>query len=85
MLRNYAEAVVALRETVLRAPRFMQGHLWLAATYAQMGLLDEARGQAAQALAILPSYALPTSTPFKRRADAEHILDGLRKAGLPER
>jgi adenylate cyclase len=84
MLENYADAVISLRETVLRAPRFMQGHLWLAATYAQMGRVDEAQAEAAQVLDMLPSYTLPASTPFKRRADAEHLLDGLRKAGLPE-
>jgi adenylate cyclase len=85
MLRKYAEAIVPLREAVLRAPRFMQGHLWLAAAYAQVGLLDEARAEAAQAIEILPSYTIPAAPPFKRRADAEHLLDGLRKAGLPER
>jgi adenylate cyclase len=84
MLRNCAEAVAPLRETVLRAPRFMQGHLWLAATYAQLGLLEEARAEVAQALEILPSYTIPTAPPFKQRADAEHLLAGLRKAGLPE-
>lgn len=85
MLRRCAEAIVPLRETVLRAPGFMQGHLWLAAAYAQMGRFDEAQAEAAQAIGILPSYTIPTVLPFKERADAEHLLDGLRKARLPEK
>ena len=85
MLRNYAEAIVPLRETVLRAPRFIQGHLWLAATYAQLGLVHEAQAEAAHALEILPGYTIPTEPPFKRHADAEHLIDGLRKAGLPRK
>jgi tetratricopeptide (TPR) repeat protein len=85
MLGKYAEAITPLREVVLRAPKFMQGHVWLAATYAQMELFDEAQAEVAQALEILPSYTIPTSLPFKQRADADHLLDGLSKAGLPEK
>jgi adenylate cyclase len=84
LLGNYSEAISPFRETVLRAPKFMQGRVWLAATHAQLGQLEEARGEAAEALAILPTYTIPTTSLFKHPSDAKHFCEGLRKAGLPE-
>jgi adenylate cyclase len=57
----------------------------LAACYAQLGRLDEARSQAAEVLRIDPMFRIsggPLS--YKDRTDAEHVLDGMRKAGLPD-
>jgi adenylate cyclase len=66
-----------------------QGHIWLAANLAQMGRLDEARVEAAELLRIDPRYTIDGTQRrlalFKRPEDTEHLLDGLRKAGLPER
>jgi adenylate cyclase len=89
MLQRYAEALPPLRECVARTPDFRAGHMWLAATCAQLGLMDEARTQVAEVLRLQPDFTIAgTLTPFnafKSAADAEHYLDGLRKAGLPER
>lgn len=88
MLGAYAQAVPPLQECVSRAPDLRTGHLWLAATYAQLGKLDKARGEAAQILRIEPTWSnVATGTRiyvFRRPEDAEHLLDGLRKAGLPD-
>jgi adenylate cyclase len=90
MLRRYSEAVPPLRESLSRAPNHRAGHLWLAATYAQLGLLGEARAQAAEVLRIWPNYTIECSQTqlsgvFKDAQDSEHLLDGFRRAGLPER
>ena len=64
------------------------GRVGLAATYAQLGQLDNARAQAAEVLRIEPFYTINGSPPIsvlKRPEDIEHIADGLRKAGLPEK
>jgi adenylate cyclase len=65
------------------------GHTWLAAIYAQLGKLEEARAEAAEALRIEPEWTIEGTQArlyaFKRAEDAEHFFDGLRKAGLPER
>jgi adenylate cyclase len=65
-----------------------EGHLWLAASLAQLGRLDEARAEAAEVLRIDPTFTINGTqrrfSLFKRPEDAEHIFDGLRKAGLPE-
>ncbi len=88
VLEAYAEALPPLQECVSRAPDLRTGHLWLAATYAQCGKLEEARGEAAEVLRIEPTWSnKETGTRiyvFRRREDAEHLLVGLRKAGLPD-
>jgi adenylate cyclase len=61
----------------------------LAATYAQLGKLEEARAEAAEVLRIEPTYTIEGAgaqiNAFKRTQDAEHYFGGLRKAGIPER
>ena len=88
MLRAYSQALPPLRECAARAPNMRIGHLWLAATCAQLGKLDEARAAATEVLRIEPQWTnLGTGVAiyvFRRPEDAEHLLDGLRKAGLPD-
>jgi adenylate cyclase len=87
ILKRYAEALPHLRACVSRAPNMPAGRVRLAATYAQLGLLDDARAQAAEVLRIEPFFTIKGSPPvsaFKRPEDAEHVAIGLRKAGLPE-
>jgi adenylate cyclase len=89
MLKAYSEALPPLRECTSRAPDMSLGRVVLAATLAQLGRLDEARAEAAEVLRIDPNYTIDGTqrriAPFKRPEDAEHLFDGLRKAGLPER
>jgi adenylate cyclase len=60
----------------------------LAATYAQLGQLEGAQAEVAEVLRIEPKYAINGTQrrliSFKFPKHAEHFLDGLRKAGLPE-
>jgi adenylate cyclase len=64
-------------------------HACLAATYAQLRKLEEARAEAAEVLRSEPTWTIEGTqarlSPFKSTQDAEHYFDGLRKAGLPER
>ena len=88
-LKEYSEALPPLRELTSRAPNVSQGHIWLAANLAQLGRLVEAQAEAAEVLRIDPKYTIDGTQRrlalFKRPEDAEHLFDGLRKAGLPER
>jgi adenylate cyclase len=89
MLKEYSQALPPLREQVSRAPNFRAGHVFLAATYAQLGNIEAAKAEAAEVLRIEPTYTIEGTqarlTGFKRPEDAEHLFDGLRKSGLPER
>ncbi len=52
-----------------------------------LGQLGEAKAEAAEVLRIEPGFTIERwkcTVPYKNPADAEHLFDGLRKAGLPE-
>jgi class 3 adenylate cyclase/TolB-like protein len=88
MLKAYSEALPPLRECATRAPNMRHGHVWLAANLAQLGQFDEASAEVAEILRIDPKYTIDGTQRrlrFKRREDTEHLFDGLRKAGVPER
>jgi adenylate cyclase len=60
---------------------------YLGASYALTDRIDRAREFAAQVLRLKPDFSstrLAAKEPFKRPEDREHLLEGLRKAGLPE-
>lgn len=88
-LKLYSKALPFLRECVSRAPDMRHSHVWLAANFAQLGQLDEARAEAAEVLRIDPEYTIEGTqrrlSAYKLSADEEHYFDGLRKAGLPEK
>jgi tetratricopeptide (TPR) repeat protein len=63
-------------------------HYYLAAAYAHMGKMIEARGQIAKALERAPFLTLDGIAKgewYTEESDRAYLLDGLRKAGLPER
>jgi len=87
LLKRYGEAVRWGRECVSGLPSLQWPHLQLAAAHAQSGQLEEARAEAAEALRINPGFTIESwkrLAVYKDPKDAEHHIDGLRKAGLPE-
>jgi adenylate cyclase len=87
ILKRYGQAVRLLRECASRLPNLQWPRLWLAAAYAQSGQLEEARKEAAEVLRINPGFTIGSwkrLAVYKDPKDAEHHIDGLRKAGLPE-
>jgi adenylate cyclase len=83
----YDEAVNFLKRRILRNPETDTSRVLLAATLGQIGRIDEARETWREALIINPTYSIEqrrTVLPFKNPADFERIVEGLRKAGLPE-
>ena len=60
-------------------------HCRLAGCYAQLGLMSEAKVEAATALCRRPDFSVAKLRLREcQPAVAERIRDGLRKAGLPE-
>jgi adenylate cyclase len=87
MLKRYGEAVHWLHESISRQPSLQWPHVALAAAYAQLGQLAEARAEAAEVLRINPGFTIESTKRFsvwKDPKDAERGIDGMRKAGLPE-
>ncbi len=86
-LERYDEAAVQFERAVEANPQFLRGHLLLAATYGQLGRIEDAEWEAQEALVLLPELTLRQRraiVPYKKQADVERYIDGLRKAGIPE-
>jgi tetratricopeptide (TPR) repeat protein len=70
---------------------FALAHFWLAAALAQLGRLDEARQAIQPGLALAPGFTIARyragvqSDNPTYLAQRERIIEGMRKAGVPER
>jgi adenylate cyclase len=87
LLKRYGEAVRLCGEYASRLPNLQAPHLFLAAAYARLGRLEEAKAEAAQVLRINPGFTIERHKCVwlhKDPKDLQHRLDGVRKAGLPE-
>jgi adenylate cyclase len=77
------DAVMSFTETASRNPDFIPAHFFLAASYAELERLDEARAEAA--IVHRMSSGQPSrfdQMPFQDPLIKAQFLDGLRKAGL---
>ena len=84
-LRNYAAAARHLEG--LGTSTFYWDHCYLAACYERLGRMPEAKLEIAKALRIKPNLTVgevAIAEPYVRPDDLEHLLEPLRKAGLPE-
>ena len=80
--RHYADAIEAFSH---RAPPGYWVLCRLAACYAQLGRTEEAAAATAKALRLRPGLSLSKMRLCAwKTPEAEHILEGMRKAGLPE-
>jgi TolB-like protein/DNA-binding SARP family transcriptional activator len=83
-LQRYEEAGSAFQRATARPPYVDR---YLAACYAQLGRFAEARVLVTKTLAQQPDFSLSewaATEPYQYRANLDDLLDGLRKAGLPE-
>ncbi|CAN5474325.1 adenylate/guanylate cyclase domain-containing protein [soil metagenome] len=81
--RRYEDALQANRQNS------GQKQFWylarMAACFAQLERLEEARAHANEVLRRKPDFRLSAvQLRYRNPADAEHVLEGMRKAGLPE-
>jgi adenylate cyclase len=81
---QYEEAIAAFKRSPI-LPGWV--HAYIAACYALLEKREEAELHAAEALRLTPDFSLmreAAKEPFKHAANRQHLIDGLRKAGLPE-
>jgi TolB-like protein/class 3 adenylate cyclase len=91
-LGSWEQAATWLRGAIEANRNFPPAYFWLAAALMQSGRLDEARSAVKAGLALNPTFAVSRaragwtamSDDPTYLAQLEPILDGLRKAGLPE-
>jgi len=87
LLGRYEEAVVLYQRVIKHVPGFISPHIGLTECYAAMGRLEDARTQAAQVLRLDPKFSAARyaqQRPYRLPEHAQHRLDALREAGLPE-
>ena len=86
-LGRYAEATDLLMQRIVRNPETDISRVLLAACYAEMGLVEEARAAWADVLKVNPGYSLErrrSMLPYKNPADAENVIASLRNAGIEQ-
>jgi adenylate cyclase len=73
--------------TVSRMQNPAEGSRLLAANYAYLGMMDEARAAAAEVMRLHPHFTIRSwrhRPPYRDNFFIERYVEGLRKAGLPE-
>jgi TolB-like protein len=87
LLGRYEEAASVFETVLERNPNLLPAHLVLASTYAHLGRIEDAQWEAQEVLTLQPNFSLAQErerSAYKRPADRERYIEGLRKAGLPE-
>ena len=85
-----AEAAQWARRSIEANRNYPLAHFWLAAALAQLGRIDEARQAVQPGLALAPGFTLARyragvqSDNPTYHAQRERIIEGMRKAGVPE-
>jgi len=82
---RYEEALAPVKKVLTLNPNSGAAHRHLTICYAELGRLEEARAETAEAQRLNPTYSLEwvrQNFPYKDPADLERELAALRKAGL---
>ena len=91
-LGSYEQAAACFRRSIEANRNYPTPYFLLAASLAQLGRLDEARSAVKAGLALNPSFAISrASSAWAAMSDhptylalGERVVEGMRKAGLPE-
>ncbi|MEE8188600.1 MAG: tetratricopeptide repeat protein [Kiloniellales bacterium] len=86
-LERFEKAAEELVKVNQLNPQFLFGRQYLAATYGQMGRLEDAQWEGDEIATLQPGFTLSAErarSQYKNESDREFFIEGLRKAGLPE-
>jgi Flp pilus assembly protein TadD len=89
---SYEQAVAWSRRAIEANRNYHQSYFWLAAALAHLGRLDEARSAVTTGLALYPAFTTlraraawtAMSDNPTHHAGIESVLEGRRRAGVPE-
>jgi adenylate cyclase len=84
---KYKAAVDTANRAIRSYPNYPNTYRWLAAALGQLGRIEEAKQALEKAIAIAPAsfdMYVRERAPWRPPEDHAHMLEGLRKAGLPE-
>jgi adenylate cyclase len=83
-LGRFDEAIVAGKKALRQNPSYSPAYCCLASAFAHLGRDAEAREAAARLLEVDPSFTISAWIARGRQSHAKPLIEGLRKAGLPE-
>jgi adenylate cyclase len=83
-LGRFDEAIVAGKKAQRQNHSFMVAYRCLASAFAHLGRDAEARQAAARLLEVDPAFTISARMGRVRRSHMKLLIEGLRKAGLPE-
>jgi len=83
-LRRFDEAIVAGKKAERQNPSYPPSYQCLASAFAHLGRDAEAREAAARLLEVDPAFTISARMGRVRRSHVRLLIEGLRKAGLPE-
>jgi TolB-like protein/DNA-binding winged helix-turn-helix (wHTH) protein len=83
---HYPEALEVFLLGATKDPTFVPTQVWLAATYAKLGQLDDAQWAADQVRALVPGFTIDgwlRRWPYRNAEHRSKLVEGLKAAGLP--
>jgi adenylate cyclase len=83
-LRRFDEAIVAGKKAQRQNSSFSPAYCCLASAFAYLGRDAEAREAAARVLEVDPVFTISAWVVRSGQSNAKLLIEGLRKAGLPE-
>jgi tetratricopeptide (TPR) repeat protein len=83
-LGRFDEAIVAGKKAQRQNPSYPPAYRCLVSAYAHLGRDTEAREAAARMLETDPAFTISSWIARSRQSNAKLLIEGLRKAGLPE-
>jgi adenylate cyclase len=83
-LRRFDEAIAAGKKARRDNPSYAPPYRCLASAFAHLGRDAEAREAAAHVLEIDPAFTISSWIARGGQSNAKLLIEGLRKAGLPE-
>jgi len=83
-LRRFDEAIVAGKKAQRQNPSYSPAYRCLASAFAHLGRDAEAREAAARLLGVDPAFTISAWIAQGGRSNAKLLIEGMRKAGLPE-
>jgi TolB-like protein/Flp pilus assembly protein TadD len=83
-LRRFDDAIVAGKKALRQNPSYSSAYRVLASAFAHLGRDAEAREAAARVLEFDPGFTISSWIARGGQSNAKLLIEGLRKAGLPE-
>jgi tetratricopeptide (TPR) repeat protein len=88
MTGQYEKSIATYKKALKVSPKFIRGHVYIAACHSAMGSYAEAAAAVKEVLRLNPKFTVESYTKnlfYKNKSDIERMEGALRKAGLPEK